>query len=258
MNGIVVDIGNTSTSLALWRGGRIGRVVTLAGKLKDVDAIERAIGRVGKGVRLDGAMLSSVVPRINRMWLRSLARVTGVRPLLLTHRLDLGIAIDYPRPETIGTDRLADAAGAVGRFGAPVIVADFGTALTFNVVSATGAYLGGVIAPGLPLMTEYLAEKTALLPKIALKGACGPIGRSTVEAMRIGARVGYQGMVREILGHVRGGMGLKRARLCATGGYARWALRGSGLPFVIDPNLTLYGLGRILELNGVAPVGRRP
>ena len=106
-----------------------------------------------------------------------------------------------------------------------------------------------LLAPGLPLMTRYLAEKTALLPLIDLKGACPDLGRSTAGAMRIGAKIGYRGMVREITAYLRKGLHLEKARLLATGGYARWALDGIGLRFKIDPELTLYGIGRIFELN---------
>jgi type III pantothenate kinase len=107
-----------------------------------------------------------------------------------------------------------------------------------------------VIAPGLPLMTDYLAERTALLPHIRLRGAVGAIGRSTRGAMRIGAQVGYRGMVREITAHVVRGLGERRVALCATGGYAEWALAGSDMGFVVDPLLTLKGLAYIFELNG--------
>jgi type III pantothenate kinase len=144
---------------------------------------------------------------------------------------------------------LANASAAEARYGAPVIVADFGTALTFDVVSAEGAYVGGAIAPGLPLMVDYLAEKTALLPRIRLTGRCAGVGRSTPGAMRIGARIGYRGIVREIVGYLTDSMGGKKPRLCATGGYARWALAGLDLPFEFDRNLTFHGLIRIYGLN---------
>jgi type III pantothenate kinase len=98
-------------------------------------------------------------------------------------------------------------------------------------------------------MTEYLAERTALLPLIQLKGRCTPVGKSTAGAMRIGAKIGYRGLVREVVTHLRRELAMPRAQLLATGGYARWALRGIGLPFVIDPHLTLFGIGRIFELN---------
>jgi len=98
-------------------------------------------------------------------------------------------------------------------------------------------------------MTDYLADRTALLPHIHLQGKTGTIGRSTEEAMRIGARYGYRGMVRETVRHIRSDPTLRRAKLCATGGFAAWALDGLDLPFVIEPKLTLIGLQRIYELN---------
>jgi type III pantothenate kinase len=98
-------------------------------------------------------------------------------------------------------------------------------------------------------MTDYVAERTALLPRVDLKGRHGAIGRSTVGAMRLGAHLGYRGMVRELTTHLLNQDGLRNAALCATGGYAGWVLRGSGLDYALDANLTLYGLGRIYALN---------
>jgi type III pantothenate kinase len=261
MNCLVVDIGNTSTAVGLALDGRISGVCHLHGGLKDRRAIRLVLdGLVGPG-RPDGAVLCSVVPAANPVWIRMLEQAAGTPPLIVTHRLRLGVRVLYPRPWTIGADRLANASAAVARYGAPVIVADFGTALTFDIVSREGAYIGGVIVPGLPLMTDYLAERTALLPRIRPGGRIGRIGRSTAGAMRLGARIGYRGMVREILGYLQDGLNLRGARLCATGGYAGWALAGSDMPFVIAPDLTLFGLSRIFELNrrqtGCGPRARR-
>jgi type III pantothenate kinase len=163
--------------------------------------------------------------------------------------MNLNIKVDYPQPETIGADRLADTAAAWDLYGSAVIVADFGTALTFDVVTGDGRYVGGVIAPGLPLMTDYLAERTALLPAIGLDGRFKNIGRSTSEAMRIGVVVGYRGMVREILNHVKSGLKERKVRFCATGGYAGLALKGLDTPVDIVPDLTLNGLVLLRELN---------
>jgi len=161
------------------------------------------------------------------------------------------VRIRYPEPATIGPDRLANACAALHQYGAPAIVADFGTALTFDVISGDGAYVGGAIAPGLPLMTDYLHEKTALLPRIRVRGPYGPIGKSTVGAMRIGAKVGYRGIVREIVTYLRQGLASPDVKLCATGGFARWTLAGLDMPFVFDPDLTLHGLLRIYRLNSI-------
>ena len=153
--------------------------------------------------------------------------------------------LDYPNPETIGADRLADAAGAVARYGAPVLVMDFGTALTAAVVTADRVWRGGVIAPGFPLMRDYLFERTAKLPRMTIGSGKAPkIGRSTEEAMRFGALVGYRGMVREIVAELSKNFKTD-FKLVATGGFAKWVLRDLDLPFTIDPTLTLFGAGLI-------------
>ncbi len=195
------------------------------------------------------AILASVVPQSTPRWRWLLRRVHGLEALVVTHRIPMPVGIRYPRPETIGADRLVNACGAALRYGAPAIVADFGTALTFDLLDAECCYAGGVIAPGLPLMTDYLHEKTALLPRVALRGGpIEPVGTSTVGAMRIGALMGHRGMVREVVRHLRHAVG-DAAHLCATGGYAHWALDGFDLPFHIDPDLTLFGLGTIHDFN---------
>jgi len=246
MNAIVVNIGNTRTTVALARGERIGRRVSIPSHGVTAPAAEQAIRRVLGRTRADGSIVASVVPTCTARWRRALRRVTGRPALLFSHRLDLGMCIRYPRPASIGADRLANAVGAVARHGAPVIIADAGTALTVDLVDGDGAFVGGVIAPGMPMMTDYLAERTALLPRIRAVGACPPVGRSTAVAMRIGAIVGYRGLVRAIVEHVQAAPGARRATLCATGGDARRALAGSGLPFKVDRDLTLVGLARTL------------
>ncbi|MCK5850424.1 MAG: type III pantothenate kinase [Kiritimatiellae bacterium] len=246
---LIVDIGNTSTTLALAAGEKILHEEHCHGgvcrKTEVISLIRKITGRR----RLDGSILCSVVPSNDSVWVHAMKKTVGQEPLMVNHKLNMGVSIDYPNPSRIGADRLANACGAVGRYGAPVIVADFGTALTFDVVSSESAYIGGVIVPGLPFMTDYLAERTELLPHIELKGRFGAVGKSTVTAMRLGAKIGYQGMVREIVNHVKAGLGYKRIKLCATGGYASWALKGLDIPFVVDMNLTVYGLARMYQLN---------
>jgi len=199
----------------------------------------------------------SVVPKEDAKW-RRLAKTRGLPFHQVSHR-DFGrfdnsidstiqrLMLDYPEPSTIGADRLADAAGAVARYGAPVLVMDFGTALTAAVVTEDCVWRGGVIAPGFPLMRDYLFERTAKLPKMTLGSGCAPkIGRSTEEAMRFGALVGYRGMVREIVAELRKNFKTD-FRLVATGGFAKWVLKGLDLPFVIDPTLTLFGAGLVVS-----------
>jgi len=273
---IVVDVGNTSTTLGLARAGRITGIGRISGirRLPTRTArraqISAALAGLTRARPVAGAVLCSVVPERNRLWLSELRACSARPPSVVHHRMNFGLRIAYPDPASIGADRLANACGAAQRYGSPVIVADFGTALTFDVVD-DNAYLGGIIVPGLPLMTDYLAEKTALLPHLRLEcyhgiprnlRAMPVIGKSTRQAMAIGARLGYIGMVREIFTRLQRALSTfadppaggksPSVRLCATGGYAAWALAGCDLPVRIDPDLTLYGIARIYELNRLA------
>jgi type III pantothenate kinase len=242
---LVLDIGNTNTSAGLWSRGRIVRQAAL-GKPGPRAAVTALRGLVGDRP-LRGACLCSVVPAENAGWARVLRRHWGVESLVLDARTDWGLPIRYPRPETIGADRLANAVAAARRHGTPVIVADFGTALTFDIVTRAEGYVGGVIAPGLPLMFDYLAEKTALLPHISPAPVDSPIGRSTEEAMRAGAHYGYRGMVREILAALRREPALRRAVVCATGGYAAWVMEALDPAVPVHPDLTLTGTALVWE-----------
>ena len=248
MRCVVIDVGNTSTGIGLFDSGKVSRVTHLKGGIaKQPDACAEAVRKAARGT-VNGAVLGSVVPRVNGAWKRLIRNELGCDLLMVKAGLPMAVTVDYPEPETIGADRLADACGGVLRYGAPLIVADFGTALTFDVVTDDLRYVGGVITPGLPLMTDYLYERTALLPRVELEGACPKLGRSTMQAMRIDAQIGYRGIVREIVNYLQASMKCE-FKLVATGGYAGWALKESGMPFVIDQELTLFGLGCIFESN---------
>jgi type III pantothenate kinase len=193
-------------------------------------------------------VVSSVVPAKNSVI--SKAADNRAQVLWLDWKLKLGVAIDYPKPQSIGADRLANAAAVAELYGWPAIVVDFGTAVTFDVVSERGSYIGGVIAPGLESMTNFLYERAALLPRLSLKEPHRAVGKSTVEAMQSGAIFGYRGLVREILTRIKAEQfSRKKIAIVATGGYAR--LIASQVPevAVIHPHLTLEGLRIVGKLN---------
>ena len=131
------------------------------------------------GARVEGAALCSVVPRATPLVRKTVRQIWKLNALELTPKTLRGVGIDYPKPDTIGPDRLANAVAARHHFGAPVVVVDFGTAVTFDVVDRAGNYVGGIIAPGLAAMTDYLHEKTALLPRIKIREIKTAIGKST-------------------------------------------------------------------------------
>jgi type III pantothenate kinase len=196
-------------------------------------------------------VIASVKPGVNKSWERFLKKQGVVEILWVNHTVNLGVEVSYPKPETIGADRLANACEAAADYGTPVVVCDFGTALTFDIVKKQEGYVGGIICPGLPLMFDYLAEKTALLPHIKPVKTKHVVGKSTKEAMTIGAHIGYLGMVKEILAQLRKELG-HNTKVCATGGFAKWVFEGWDHPVPVDPHLTLKGLARIAILNRVS------
>lgn len=199
-----------------------------------------------KDWRFDRVILSSVVPEKAAVLREALA---GWPVLEVNATVNLGVEIDYPEPATIGADRLANAASAAALYGAPVVVVDFGTAVSFDIIASNRAYVGGVIAPGLEAMTDYLYQRTALLPKIALLEPPRAIGKSTKEAMLSGAVYGYRGLIRQILEEIKKELSVQTLPVVATGGYAE--LIAAGLPEIgkIAQNLTLEGLRIIGVLN---------
>ena len=246
---LVIDIGNTSTSLGVLKGERVQRVHRIEKIDQSEDRIADVLNKTLGGDSVDGVAIASVVPLLNASWESAASGITGRPVLWISHAVKLGVPVTYPKPESIGADRLANAAGGVLRYGAPLIIADFGTAVTFDLITRAQGYIGGIIAPGLPLMFDYLAERTAKLPHISWAPIRGRIGKSTAEAMQLGAHWGYRGMVREILTELKKTPALRTARLCATGGYAARVLHGIQPKPVIDPGLTLYGTGCIFRLN---------
>ena len=185
-------------------------------------------------------VVSSVVPKKNR----GIKRAAGHRKVIwLTWQSRLNVRVDYPNPKSIGADRLANAVAVTELYGTPAIVIDFGTAVTFDIVSADKAYIGGVIAPGLEAMTNFLYDRTALLPRISLREPRSAIGKSTNQAMVAGAIYGYRGLVREILQRIIAEkLWKKRVRVIATGGYANLIARKMPEVDVVHENLTLEGL----------------
>lgn len=160
----------------------------------------------------------------------------------VSHKSPLGIKISYPKPQKIGADRLANAVAAVHFYPCPIIAIDFGTAVTFDVISAKKEYLGGAIAPGISAMTDYMHDRTALLPYLKLKEPKRIIGKSTTEAMQVGTVHGYRGLIKEIITQTKKALKTPKATIIATGGYSE--LISKKIPDIqaIRPLLTLEGL----------------
>ncbi|HEU6447092.1 MAG TPA: type III pantothenate kinase [Verrucomicrobiae bacterium] len=239
---LLFDIGNTNTHVGLANDKRVL-------KRADIPTADWFSGK-GKAIlkkfsgpqKISGAAICSVVPRATPFVRKTISTIWKIKSLELNSETLRGIGIDYPKPRTIGADRLANAVAAKFHFGAPVIVVDFGTAVTFDVVNAKGNYVGGIIAPGLAAMTDYLHEKTALLPKIKIVEPRKIIGKSTEQAMLVGAVCGYRGLIGGLLGELKRELGKKKLSVIATGGYAK--LIAAKMPEIsaVRADLTLEGL----------------
>ena len=239
---LLFDIGNTHTHLGLANGQRVLKradIPTLTWFGGGATALAKKFTGAAK---IDGAVLCSVVPRATPLVRKTVRALWNLDALELTPKTIRGVGIDYPKPNSIGPDRLANAVAALQRFGAPVVVVDFGTAVTFDVVNSRGDYVGGIIAPGLAVMTQYLHEKTALLPKITIREIKSAIGKSTEQAMLIGAVQGYRGLVRELIGELKRELRATRLPVVATGGYAKLIAARVKEITVVAPDLTLEGL----------------
>lgn len=233
---LLIDNSNSFTKFALSSAMQVGAVR----KLKTADLSARSIRALVKNWKYDAVILCSVVPAKAEVLKRAFHKSSLVD---VNASADLGIGIEYPSPHTIGADRLANAVAVYHLYRTPAVVVDFGTAVTFDILSKKGSYIGGVIAPGLESMTDYLHQRTANLPKISLLEPPGVIGKSTKHAMLAGAVYGYRGLIREILSKIRQSLPRGAApRIIATGGYAE--LIAADLPEIheVRPKLTLEGL----------------
>ena len=240
---LLIDVSNSFTKLAFSTRDRVSRAIKIPTKKLTRDALEQHL----RSREVTAVVVSSVVPAKNR----TIANAAGKsRVLFIGADCRLGVGVDYPAPQTIGADRLANAAAVAELYGRPAIVVDFGTAVTFDVVSADGNYIGGVIAPGLESMTSFLYHRTALLPKLTLREPASAIGRTTRAAMMSGAIYGYRGLVREIIARIsEESFPRQKVRVVATGGYAELIARQLREIEAVHAGLTLEGLRLIGNLN---------
>ncbi|MGH7976629.1 MAG: type III pantothenate kinase [Limisphaerales bacterium] len=239
---LLFDIGNTHTHVGLADDKRVVKQINLPTREWFGGVAKILLKKLTGAKKIDGAILCSVVPRVTPQICKIVRAFWKLNVLELSPKTLRGVGIDYPKPNSIGPDRLANAVAAKFHFGAPVVVVDFGTAVTFDVVNSKGNYAGGIIAPGLAAMTDYLHEKTALLPRIKIAEPKNVVGKSTEQAMLVGAVYGYRGLVRELIGELKRELRAKKLSVVATGGYAK--LIAAKLPEIsaVRDDLTLEGL----------------
>ena len=251
---LVVDVGNTQTHFGTWRDGELiehWRFATVRESTADeLGAALRSLLEL-RGVTLadlDASIVSSTVPQLGLEWTTMANRYLSHEMLVVGPGIRTGMAIRYDNPREIGADRLVNAVAAFEKVNGPVVVVDFGTAITYDPVSAEGEYLGGIITPGVEISMEALTNRAAALPKIDIVPPRSLIGKSTVDAIRSGIVYGFAGQVDSIVRRLRAEMG-EETETIATGGLA-----GHIVPFTetideVDDLLTLTGLKLLHERN---------
>jgi len=243
---LTLDLGNTSLSAGLWDGSELVEDWSLPFSPETVIDKFKTIQKRGGA---DAAILASVVPKLNEPLISLCRSVLDLDCRILDADTPTGLKIRYQYPEQVGADRIANAVGAYHGYGGPVIVVDFGTAITFDVISKNFEYLGGVIAPGLEISTQALFQKAALLPKVKISVPENVLGRDTAAAIQSGIFWGTLGLVERIIRELKKELGWgEETRLVATGGHSRLILSRSRLIEDIDPFLTLRGLYLIAKI----------
>lgn len=251
---LVININNTNTMLGLFHNQQWlanWRVASDQKKLPDEYGILLKSLFDYEGYNwedISAIAVASVVPPLTTTFTEMCRRFLKRDPLVVTHEINLGVKVRTDYPAEVGADRILNALATHRLHGCPAIVVDFGTATTFDAISAEGDYLGGSIAPGLGIAAEALFSRTAKLPRIELVAPPAAIGRNTVHCMQSGLVLGYVGLIEGLVKRIRAELG-GQARVIGTGGLAPVLAKETNVIEVVDQMLTLEGLRLIYELN---------
>ncbi|MDD5383202.1 MAG: type III pantothenate kinase [Candidatus Margulisbacteria bacterium] len=239
---LAVDLGNTNIVFGLFRGKKLLRQWRHPTSNFKLPASRYKIRKI---------IIASVVPALNKKLMRQIVKQYGVKPYFVTAENIPTLKVLLKNKREIGADRVVDALAAYKLYGGPAIVVDFGTATTFDIISAKGEYQGGVIAPGITLARDALYEQTAKLPKIEISSPTRVIGKDTVSAIRSGLVFGYVALVEGMIARIKSEVRAKNIKVIATGGLAGLICKYTKVVDRIDAKLTLQGLQMIgAILNG--------
>lgn len=251
---LALDVGNTNTVVGVFEGADLKahwRLSTRRAGTSDEYGIfvKSLFDFAGLDFRaITAVILSTVVPTVQGPLEEMSRQFFGVEPLVVGPGIKSGMPILYEAPREVGADRIVNAVAAFELYGGPCIVVDFGTATTFDAISARGEYLGGAICPGIGISAEALFQRAAKLPRVDIARPKAVIGRNTVHSMQSGLYYGYLGLVEGLVGRMRDELG-GDPKIVATGGLAGLLLAGSSLVDHLDPWLTLTGLRILYERN---------
>jgi len=256
---LAIKIGNSNVTIGVFENAALvarWRIHTETDKTADEYAMllddlfaQSLTPPMADGRRWKGVAIVSVVPALTTTFQELCHHHLEIDPLVVEPGIKTGMPVRYDNPRALGTDRLVAAVAAKEKFGAPVIVVDFGTATTFNAVNRIGEFIGGAIAPGLNLAADALHQSTAQLPRVDLAMPPRVIATNTTHAMQSGILFGYVGMIEGMIARMRAELGEPDARVIATGGLAPMLAPQTRVIESVEPDLILDGLRIIYELN---------
>jgi type III pantothenate kinase len=247
---LAIDVGNTQTVIGVFAGEtlkRHWRISTYPRKTNDEWALALSELMTINGAKLSeisGVVISSVVPEVTQALETMCAKTIHLEPLVVSPETDSGVAVKIDNPAEVGADRIVNAAAAIAEYGGPAIIVDFGTATTWDALSAAGEYLGGAIAPGVEISLDALFGRAARLSEIEITRPSAAIGTNTTDGLLSGIVFGYAGQVDALVERIAAELGrpVSELKLIATGGLAETVLDACRTKFIHDPLLTLKGL----------------
>jgi type III pantothenate kinase len=251
---LAIDIGNTNITLGVYAGDKLGPCWRLATGLEKMPDEYGALmlnlfKRSGiSAENIKAIAIASVVPPLTGIFQEACRVFLFSEPMIVDASVNTGVRIRYDDPNQVGADRIVDAAAAFKLYGGPACIVDFGTATTFDAISAEGDYLGGAIAPGIRIAAEALFQRTAKLPKVDLCPPPAAIGRNTAHSLQSGLLLGYVGLVEGMVERFRAELG-PNLKVIGTGGLAEVIARETKVISILAPWLTLDGLKIIYEMN---------
>ncbi len=255
---LAIDAGNTNITLGLYNGSALGarwRLATVHERMPDEYGLQLVglLQHAGHSpAEVSGICLASVVPPLTGKLVEACREYLGREPVVVDTGVKTGVRIRYEDPRAVGADRIVDAAAVQKLYGGPACVVDFGTATTFDAISAEGDYLGGAIAPGIGISAEALYLRTAKLMRVDIQRPPGVIGRNTTHALQSGLLFGYVSLVEGMVARFRQELG-PAMKVIATGGLAEVMARETEVIDILAPWLTLDGLRIVYELNQGRP-----
>jgi type III pantothenate kinase len=247
---LAIDVGNTHTVIGVFAGERLvadWRMASLTHRTADENWLSVKSFCTDAGIdtkSISGVGISSVVPDLTFVYEHLARKYFHVEPITVSGSLDLGIRIEYHDPSAVGADRICNAVAGFARYGGPLIIIDFGTATTYDVVSARGDYLGGVITLGLESTASELHSRAAKLPRVELRFPAQAIGQDTVSSMQSGIMLGTVDAVEGMVRRIRAELGAQ-ARVISTGGLARTIAEHTPVIELVDSSLVLDGIRMI-------------